>query len=243
MKTIDIRTTQNVTIEYEVASVLERGVAIVLDTLIIILINVLIFFLGGFEGIGGDLMFYLRLLLSFGGFMLYQLVSEIFGDGQSWGKKLMGIKVVRLDGRAPGLTDYLLRAIFHFVDTIFSFGVIALLMISSSAKKQRLGDMAANTTVIKVKQNLRFRLEDILNINSIEDYEPQYPEVKALSEQDMLLIKHIISRNRLYRNKAHQEAVDDLVHQLSERLHILDKPQNKIAFLKTLIRDYIVLTR
>ena len=120
---------------------------------------------------------------------------------------------------------------------------MAALMISSSNKNQRLGDMTANTTVIRIKFNLRFRLEDILKINTLEDYEPTYPEVRRLSEKDMLLIKTIISRYRKYRNKAHQEVIDELVQNLVQLLDIVETPRDKIAFLKTLIRDYIVLTR
>ena len=59
----------------------------------------------------------------------------------------------------------------------------------------------------------------------------------------MLLIKSIITRSRLYRNKAHREVVDDLVVRLKDELDLEKMPPNKIEFLKTLIRDYIVLTR
>jgi len=187
--------------------------------------------------------YFFTTLLPIGCFVFYQLFSEILADGQSWGKKVMGLKVVRLDGKEPSLSDYLLRAVFHIVDTVFSFGVVAALLISSSNKNQRLGDMTANTAVIRVKFNLRFQLADILKINTLDDYEPTYPEVRRLSEKDMLLIKNIISRYRKYKNPAHQEVVNDLVNRLMNILDIREQPKNKIEFLKTLIRDYIVLTR
>lgn len=90
---------------------------------------------------------------------------------------------------------------------------------------------------------MRFRLEDILKINSLADYEPAYPQVRKLSEKDMLLIKSIITRYRLYQNKAHREIVNDLVEKLKLELSIDEIKGSKIDFLKTLIRDYIVLTR
>ena len=244
MQTIEIRTTQNVTIEYELASLRERFFAIFIDSLIVgsfyfVMLMIL-------SNLIGEALFnysaFISLLL-IGMFVLYQLFSEILADGQSWGKKAMGIKVVRLDGKEPGLGDYLLRAVFHIVDTVVSLGIMAALMISSSNKNQRLGDMTASTTVIRIKFNLRFQLEDILKINTLEDYEPTYPEVRRLSEKDMLLIKTIISRYRKYRNKAHQEVIDELVENLIFQLDIAVQPRDKIAFLKTLVRDYIVLTR
>ncbi len=243
MQTIEIRTTQNVTIEYELASLRERFFSFFIDVLIVgsfyFALVMVLSSIGSilFENPG------LISLMLIGMFIFYQLLSEILADGQSWGKKAMGIKVVRLDGKEPNLSDYLLRAVFHIIDSIMSLGVLAALMISSSNKNQRLGDMTANTTVIRIKFNLRFRLEDILKINTIEDYEPTYPEVRRLSEKDMLLIKTIISRYRKYRNKAHQEVIDELVGNLVRQLDISETPRDKIAFLKTLIRDYIVLTR
>ena len=244
MQTIEIRTTQNVTIEYELASLRERFFAIFIDGLIVgsfyfVLIMIM-------ANTAGSILFenpVLIWLLLIGMFIFYQLFSEIFADGQSWGKKAMGIKVVRLDGKEPNLSDYLLRAAFHMIDSVMSLGILAALMISSSNKNQRLGDMTANTTVIRIKFNLRFRLEDILKINTIEDYEPTYPEVRQLSEKDMLLIKTIISRYRKHRNKAHQDVINELVGNLVQQLDIDVPPRDKIAFLKTLIRDYIVLTR
>jgi uncharacterized RDD family membrane protein YckC len=219
MQTIEIRTTQNVTIEYELASLRERFFAIFIDSLIVgsfyfILLMILS------NTIGSALFEYPALvsLTLIGMFIFYQLFSEILADGQSWGKKAMGIKVVRLDGKEPGLSDYLLRAVFHMVDSVVSLGIMAALMISSSNKNQRLGDMTANTTVIRIKFNLRFQLEDILKINTLEDYEPTYQEVRRLNEKDMLLIKTIISRYRKYRNNAHQEVIDELVENLVHHL-------------------------
>ncbi len=246
MKTIDIRTTQNVTIEYELATLRERILAFFIDFVIVYVVCVIIGFTLA-TGFREELMqiesYGLLMVVIFSFFVFYQLFSEIIADGQSWGKKAVGIKVVRLDGQEPGLSEYLLRSVFYIIDVLFSFGVVANLLISSSGKSQRLGDMTANTTVIRVRFNLRFRLEDILKINSIEDYEPQYPEVRKLSEKDMLLIKSIITRSRIYKNQAHRDVVNELVVKLKEELNLDKTPPNRVEFLKTLIRDYIVLTR
>lgn len=248
MKTIDIRTTQNVTIEYELASLQDRGVAFFIDLIIIaciyiFTITLLIYILGEVILDSNIAMYALFGLFPIGLLMGYMLSSEVIANGQSWGKKLMKIKVVRLDGREPGLSDYLLRAVFHIVDFILSMGILGALLIGSSLKNQRLGDMTANTTVIRLRQQLNFHLADILKIQSIENYVPKYPEVRQLSEQDMLLIKNIINRHQTYKNEAHHQAVHLVVERIKEQLGILDVPKDRIEFLKTLIRDYIVLTR
>ncbi len=248
MQTIDIRTTQNVTIEYELASLRERILAFFIDAIIIIAVYLVLILLGILAfgndlNSAGDAFFALVAFFPVIGLVGYQLLSEVIADGQSWGKKSLGLKVVRLDGKEPSLTDYLLRAVFHLVDTLFSMGVMAALMISSSTKNQRLGDITANTTVIKIRSSQRFRLEDILKINTIEDYQPEYPAVKQLSEEDMLLVKNVITRYRTFGNTAHVEAIEELTRKMCELLDISEPPRDKVGFLKTLIKDYIVLTR
>ena len=248
MQTIEIRTTQNVTIEYELATLRDRILAYLVDFLIVSVIYFFIVILL-FSILPESMMdsgMGLRFTFAFlpvGFFLFYQLFSEIFNEGQSWGKRSMGIKVVRIDGQEPGLSDYLLRSIFLIIDVMLSIGTIAMILISSSPKRQRLGDLTANTTVIRSKQGMQFRLEDILKISSLEDYEPQFPQVKNLSETDMLLIKSTISRYQKYQNPAHAEVIRKLVQHLQSILDIEEMPKNKVEFLKTLIRDYIVLTR
>jgi len=247
MPTIDITTTQNVTIEYELAGPQDRFLAFFIDAVIVGAFFILIFLVlleALMNDIGeGGMMGHFVSFLPLTSFVLYHLLSEILGNGQSWGKKAAGIKVVRLDGEEPGWSDYLLRAVFHVVDTFLSLCVLAGILINSSAKKQRLGDMTANTVVIKTKFNKRFQLADILKINSIDEYEPTYLEVRKLREQDLLLIKSAIQRYHSHRNPAHIELIDKLVKHLVMVLDLDETPTKKIEFLQTLIRDYIVLTR
>lgn len=248
MQNISIQTTQNVKIEYELASLRDRILAYLLDFLVITVAYIFILIIAyslfplsiSESGMGGR---FLWVFLPIGGFLAYQFCSEVFNNGQSVGKKTIGIKVMRVDGREPSLSDYLLRTIFLIIDVMLSFGTIAMILINSSAKGQRLGDIPANTTVIKVKNALQFRLEDILKINTLDNYEPMYPQVKILREKDMLLIKNAIIRLQEYPNDAHRKAIFELTEHVKNLLEIDGKIGNQIDFLKTLIRDYIVLTR
>jgi uncharacterized RDD family membrane protein YckC len=242
MRTIDITTTQKVTIQYELASLRERIFAYSLDFIfVIIFISILrLIFLGAF-GLDNDAFF--QYFITIPTALLYTLLMEFFNNGQTLGKAVMGIKVVKLDGKAPGFSDYLTRVAFRSLDIYMSFGSIAALLVSSSSKAQRLGDINANTTLIKVRFNLRFKLDDIERISTLDEYEPLYPQVRQLNESDMLLIKTVINRVQKYPNKAHKTVLDSLVDDLRKKLDIFEKPKNKIDFLKVLIKDYIVLTR
>ena len=125
-------------------------------------------------------------------------------------------------------------------------GAIAIMTLIISKKGQRIGDMAAGTTVIKVGAERRFDLSDILSINTLENYTPQYPQVRQLSEEDMLFIKSVILRYQQYRNLSHEESVVSLYQHLKTVLDVpndLKRPSAMIDFFKVLIKDYIVLTR
>lgn len=249
MKTIDITTTQKVTIEYELAGLRDRFLAHLIDLMVVgaVWLIIYIFFSMAFyddfrmdDNGMGETVYYFLLMFTF---LLYHFLSELLMDGQSVGKKAVGTKVIKLNGKQASASDYFLRALFHFIDTIMSIQTLGALMIVSTDKNQRLGDLAANTAVIRVKFNLRFRLEDIMKINSLANYEPKFPDVRQFTEQDMLLIKSVVARNRMFRNPAHREALNNLVRDLMLKLDIVDPPKDRIKFLKTLIKDYIVLTR
>lgn len=242
MRTIDITTTQKVTIQYELASLRDRALAYIIDFLVVLgtILILNLFFIGAF---GPDARNIFEFAIQYPTIIFYTLLMEYFNDGQTVGKMVVGIKVVKLDGKAPNFSDYMTRWVFRSIDLYLSFFSIGSLLISSSDKAQRLGDMTANTTLIKVRFNLRFRLDDIEKISTRDEYEPMYPQVRQLDEEDMLLIKNIITRVQKYPNSAHQQVLNQLVSDLTIRLDVSDMPQNKIEFLKTLIKDYIVLTR
>lgn len=242
MRTIEISTTQNVTIEYELASFRDRFFAFFLDFWILNL-SLLLLYLSWMWIFGmGNINYFLYLVI-LPIYIFYSPASEIWMNGQSLGKKAIGIKVVKINGKQPVISDYLIRWAFRLVDIWFSSGTIAAVLVNSTVRGQRLGDMLAHTTVIKVRSSLNIEISDVLSINTRENYEPQYPQVTVLNENDMLLIKSVIERTKKYNNTAHKEALDMLVQKLRTVLNIVETPKDKIAFLKTLLNDYIVLTR
>ena len=246
MKELALRTTQNVVIEYPAAKLFERIVAAVIDLLIILILSwfFIYIFVQFFETMGADSMiqrfvFMLPVLI----IILYHTLSELLANGQSLGKKALGIRVVRLDGQKAGFREALLRALVLFLDLVFSMGVLGILTISTSRRKQRLGDMAANTVVIKSSPSKPFRLEDIVRIKSIDEYEPTYPQVIQFTESDILLVKETLKRYQKYKNDAHRKAFLVMVKRLANLMEIKKLPRDSVRFVKTIIQDYIVLTR
>jgi uncharacterized RDD family membrane protein YckC len=82
------------------------------------------------------------------GVVLYYILMEGY-LGQTVGKILFGVKVVREDnGEVPGLKAATIRTLLRIVDGLFSY-LVAFITVLVTEKRQRLGDMAAHTLVVR----------------------------------------------------------------------------------------------
>lgn len=243
MTSIDISTTHNVTIEYELAGWGERAMAFVLDLFILVTGGSIL--ITAFSSLFGNyqLMLMVTYFILIPAISMYSFYSEMLSNGRTLGKAIVGIRVVKLNGSEPTMSDYTMRWALRLVDIWLSAGTIATILTTSSPKNQRLGDMLAGTAVIKMKPRLMFSLNDIAKINTLENYEPTYPDVVHFSERDMLLMKSTLERYVKYPNLAHANALTLLADKACEKLQIPRVKTSNNAFIKTLINDYIVLTR
>jgi uncharacterized RDD family membrane protein YckC len=251
VKKVDIITSHNISIDYEAASVMNRGVARFLDLLIM---TVYFFFAIWIltavsattsrwtEGSATDI-FYIMLVLIQLPIIFYSILFEYLMKGQTIGKLAMGIRVVKFNGENASINDYAMRWAFNLIDFWFSAGAIAALFISTTEKGQRLGDILAQTAVIKNNPEQIYSIRDILNIKDRSKHEPTYLGVSKFTDEDMILIKNAITRVKKYPNEPHKQLVRDLAAKASEELQLDEVPQKKLTFLKTLLQDYIVLTR
>ena len=192
MENIRIQTTQNVEIEYQLASVGERVLASLLDLVFMgayLMIVVLVATLMSAAARENLLIIYLLFSLPV---FFYDLICEIIFGGRSLGKMIMKIKVVKLDGTPAGLGAYLLRWFFRLVDIGLSSGSIALIVIVGTGRGQRVGDLAAGTTVIKTTQRAHIGDTILGNVRQKPDHIIVFPQVTRLSDNDIAIIKEVM---------------------------------------------------
>ena len=240
MKIIEIKTTQNVVLQYELADLRERILAFLIDMAILAMgLGLLTTFVTQiFTGTALQIMFILLFCI----FIFYSLAFELLNHGQSLGKMAMRIQVIKVTSGHATFSDYAARWVFRLADIYFSLGGIASILIASSSKSQRIGDIVANTTVIKLTPKMNLSLEDILNLHSQTTYKPEFLSAKQLPEENVLLIKTTLDRYRKYSNQAHFEAMNMLAVKISDILQA-DKGLNNQRFLETVLKDYVMLTR
>ena len=244
MSELSINTTQNVTINFTAASIGHRILAFGVDLLIIIAYLTTIYLLleyTGFSkmlsGLDGWSQMAVQSLI-FLPVMFYSLIFETFFEGQSLGKKLIRIKVVKIEGYQASFGDYLIRWLFRMIDIVISSGVIGFVSIIMNKKAQRLGDMAAGTSVITLRNNVNISSTILEEIN--EDYKPTYPLVIKLSDNDVRIIKENFIRAKAGRDF-------DLMLKLTEKIQsvtgIKNQSGNQVDFINTVLKDYNYYTQ
>jgi|SRR5690606_980589 len=235
MQKLEINTPQNVTISYSLASIGYRILASVFDYAIILSYLFFCFKLISHDNLNNldnwtiNAIYSLMLIPVF----LYSFLMELIFKGQSIGKKIMKIKVVKIDGSRATIWDYFIRLVLRLVD-IWMFGAVAsVLSIIISKKSQRLGDLAADTTVIKTIPN--FSLSKTLSHEPKETYKIKYPEVMNLNDKDINIIKlHYDKGNKRNRALNHKK----VGQRIEKVLNIKHKENSYTEFIETILKDY-----
>lgn len=239
MDSIKIETTQNVDLEYEAAGVGYRILATILDGVFITIYVVIIMVIFGFSASRASLFYednyyiMMSILILLGlPILLYHFLSETFMNGQSFGKKIVGIKVVKLDGTQPGVGSYLIRSLLRIIDIQLFNGLVALISVAVSEKSQRLGDMAAGTTVIKLGHKVSLR--DTILYKPADNYKIVFEQVSLLSDKDVAIIKEILDHS-IANDKP--ENMSMLAGKVKTKMGVVTTLSHE-QFLKTVLLDY-----
>src|SRR3712207_5165916 len=122
--------------------------------------------------------------------LCYSFLMEVFNHGQSVGKMVMRIRVVKKDGTTPGLGDFFMRWLLQIVD--MGFSGIGLLVMLLTQNTQRIGDLAAGTLVIRLNnyRNLQVSLDEFAYLDP--NYRPVYPQAEDLSLNQIDVIQRAL---------------------------------------------------
>ena len=243
MKNIEIKTTQNVILQYELADLKDRILAFAIDLICVIITISLLSAIGFSVFVSSETATALFSIFLSCIFIFYSLAFEVWNNGQSIGKMALRIQVIKTEGGQASFSDYAARWVFRMVDIYLSLGGVASILIASSSKAQRIGDIVANTAVVKVTASVNLSLKDLLTIRSQESYKPQFMQAKQLLEQDALLIKTALDRSRQFPNQAHEDALQILTDKVKSVLGLTTTNLDNRKFLQTVLNDYVVLTR
>jgi uncharacterized RDD family membrane protein YckC len=228
---VAIRTSQNVLLEYEPASVGDRILATLIDY--VVFLGWIMLTLGIPAALGIRVGTYFTVLVGAFPLVFYDLICEWFLNGRSVGKLAMEIRVVMLDGSQPGLGAYLIRWLFRIIESgMFLGGIVPVVTVAGNGKGQRLGDIAAGTSVVKVKPAVS--LNDIRVRDLPDTYHVQFPDVRLLSDNDIRVVQEVLQRGS-----------GDVLNRTSDKIKEVTGIRSDLdsrAFLETISSDYQFIT-
>ncbi len=165
--------------------------------------------------------------------IFYSLIQESLMEGQTIGKKLLGIKVVKIDGYQASFFDYLIRWVLRLIDISGTAYLAGITTMAVSKNHQRLGDIAAGTAVISLKNNINISHTILEQLS--EDYQPVFAEVIRFSDNDIRIIKETY-QNAIKNNDL--KTVKRLIEKMETVSGIKQGALSDSRFITTIIKDY-----
>lgn len=231
MEIITVHTAQNIDIDYEIGGLGERILAKLIDYAIFLPFLFIVIFL---QAVLSSDALGIYAIAVYTLFVFYDLICEVFFNGQSLGKRLMKIRVISLDGGRPSFGQYLLRWLFRLVDFGITGGLGALISAAVTENGQRIGDLVAGTVLIRSVP--RTQNKDVVYVKVDDDYVPVFSQVSQLSDKDITLVHEVISA---YYKAGNSTIVYTLAEKVKSVLGVSPPPQmNSLVFLQTLLKDY-----
>jgi len=253
MSIITIGTPFNIDLEFKIATFNKRLLAWLIDIVVICTYYYLMLrFIYPLAGMRNGVSSAASLLLVIIPVMAYQLMFELFLNGQTIGKMAVGIKVIDKEGQEPTLGQYITRWILC-IGNLFVYIIPYILLASPafmiffmvlylpdfltmviSAKSQRIGDFAAGTVVID--KNYKANINETIYLE-IEDtgYKPLFPQVMRLTDRDINGIRNLLNTKRPTREIDHYTI--DVAQKIKTVLGI-QTDMYAVDFLEKLLQDY-----
>jgi len=270
MATIKVPTTFNIDVEFEIPEFYRRMLALLID----MLVEFFYFRIAAWiydsiasttsRSLDTDSQYNLWWigLLFFMPVLVYHLVFEITMNGQSIGKKIMGMRVVNENGGRASMGQFLIRWLLRVSDlwiimlvfilisnpgfgnmetslTIIAalvFLITDVILVATSKKSQRIGDILAHTILIRT--NPKASIEETVFQEVADTYTPSFPQIMQLSDRDINAIKGILETAKKKNDYNMAAAAADKI-----KLHLkIDSSLSPFDFLDLLLKDYNYLS-
>jgi uncharacterized RDD family membrane protein YckC len=193
---------------------------------------------------------------------IYHVVMETTMNGQSVGKKIMGLRVVNENGGRASISQFLIRWLLRVSDvwiviiiiilvvTTYSQGsemnfalagaiiflITDIILVISSKKSQRIGDILAKTILIRT--NRKASIEETVFQEVADSYTPLFPQIMQLSDRDINAIKSILETARKKGDMDMAIAAGDKI-----KAHLkIETSLSPFEFLDILLKDYNYLS-
>jgi uncharacterized RDD family membrane protein YckC len=231
-----IATPEGVDLELTLAGVGSRFISALVDLMLQIVLLVSVSGVGAAvgafgSGFGAVVVFLADFLI----FSAYDVLFEVFASGRTPGKRLNGLRVVRVDGSPVTFFTSAIRNVLRLVDILpfvapYLVGIVTIL---ATRRNQRLGDVAAGTLVVRERTQQPSLRE--LRMTQPQPVPPGYAwDVTAVSADELVAVRSFLARRYELTFEARYRLAADLAGAL--RPKVVGAPENlgSEAFLEKL---------
>lgn len=184
-----------------------------------------------FNNVNDDILEVIFVLFVLIPFLFYNVVMETINNGQTLGKMIMKIRVVRVDGNMPTMGDFILRWILLPVDMMLFIGLFFTIV---NKNRQRIGDLVAGTMVSELNtySSMNKILDEFYFLRP--DYTPVYAESENLTEHQVEIIEKTLRLKGVER----EEKINVLCTKLVKYLNIKNIKSDGETLLFDVVHDY-----
>jgi uncharacterized RDD family membrane protein YckC len=241
---ITLQTPESVELEFTLAGIGNRALALGLDytflalllTGFIVILSLVVEPLSDLLAIfnlgSSDLELWIvaiALLIVFATYVGYFVFFEAFWQGQTPGKRLAHIRVIRDDGRPIHIPQATLRAIVRPIDDLFFVGCFLIVL---NKREKRLGDWLAGTLVIQEERGAKAQnLIVAPQAPAIAQQLLAITDISALTPDDFAILRNYLQRRQELTLQAQEQLSQQLAEQLQAMLKLEQRPTDVSAAL------------
>jgi uncharacterized RDD family membrane protein YckC len=246
-RVVTIRTPENIELSYALAGPASRAVAYLFDVFLMfavfqVLINLMVSAFGlliGALGVASDM--WVAGIAALATFVLYNgyfIVFEWLLNGQTPGKRILHIRVIKQGGYSLRFFDTLLRNLLRVIDFLpflYGVGLTSLLLTRDS---QRLGDLIAGTLVVYQEPVETDSL--LAELPAALDSEPPLPraELAAIPNQAISLVDEYLRSRAELAPRPRQEVAAELADLIRESSGLQPRANQSVeGFLASVVRQ------
>ena len=240
-----IETPEQVPLEFQLAGIGSRFLAMVHDTFIqiiafvVLIILAILFFSfaaplvsAGIRPWAGALLVLLLFLLQFGYFIFF----EAIWNGQTPGKRHQHLRVIKDDGRPITALDSVGRNLMRVVDTLPFFYAIGILSMLLSSRNKRLGDYLVGTVVVHERP---LEYSSGVGIQYADQKAASGYEVTLLTAKEFQFIEAFLLRLPQLPSEAKENLGREIVERISKRIGISPEDRRSpILYLQKVVAEY-----
>lgn len=201
-RVLEILTPENVKLEYELAGLGSRFGAFVIDCAIQVVLTILVVVAVLISGMNfqdiqkinsgiiavGIILFF---IIWFG----YHIFFEMITNGQTPGKKVFKLRVIKHNGEPEGIFESIVRNLLRLADFLPSFYLAGAAFIIFNRYYKRIGDLSAGTIVVKVVKQHSLIISDFVNAGTLaQDEEMKMVNTYPVNNVEYSVLKEYLAR-------------------------------------------------